>query len=60
MQYERTDFINMVHNHDLILRDKSLITNEAIIKEINLYTDCGLENDQIGSLINKKWEVSIK
>jgi hypothetical protein len=50
----------MVHNHELTIREKNLITNDAIISEIELYLDCSLSNEVISKLVHRKFDVAIK
>ena len=50
----------MQHNHDLGIRDRYLLYNETIIKEINLYMDCQVPPATICQLLNKKYNISTK
>ena len=50
----------MQHNHILGIRDRYLLYNESIIKEINLYMDCQVPPATISQLLNKKFNISTK
>jgi hypothetical protein len=50
----------MQHNHELGIRDRYLMYNETIIKEINLYMDCQVPPATISQLLNKKYNISTK
>jgi len=38
--YVRCKDTLMQHNHELIVKDKYLLQNESVLREINLYMDC--------------------
>ena len=52
--------MKFTHNHKLEVKERTLLQNDSIIKEINLYMDCMVPPATISSLINKKFNITVK
>ena len=48
------------HNHELSVKDRCILQNDAVIKEINLYMDCQVPPATICQLVNKKFNICVK
>lgn len=48
------------HNHELQVKEKALLQNESIIKEINLYMDCQVPPATICQLLNRKFNIQTR